>query len=392
MKQGYGLPKKLTANHSFYLLLIICWLGVCQGGAATLGTSFTYQGRLADNGANASGIYSLRFTAYDAATAGTQVGATVTLTNVSIVQGYFTVELDFGTAFSDQERWLSLAVATNGGSFISLTPRQKFTPSPVALYAISSGALSNPLSSTQIGTNQVVKSINGLKDSVTLVAGENVTVLSNPNANQLAISSGAFTGNLADYSTHGLYIITNTSSTKMIVELWGAGGGGGGGGGAGHCSSTFYPGGTGGPGGAGGYCRAVLPLSPGAVYKIRIGAGGAGGAGGFLPGPNSSGTPGQPGQPGADTTIENSSGTVLLRSTGGQPGGGGPGGVCSVSSQNSGTNGPAGYGDMNAPIRRVGYVSGTITPLGVTGGGGGGSGLSAASGQVGGDGYAVLQW
>jgi hypothetical protein len=66
--------------------------------------------------------------------------------------------------------------------------------------------------------------------------------------------------------------------------------------------------------------------------------------------------------------------------------------VCSVSSQNSGTNGPPGFGDMNAPIRRVGYVSGTITPLGVTGGGGGGSGLSAATGQIGGDGYAVLQW
>ena len=41
------------------------------------GTAFTYQGRLTDQGAPANGIYDLRFTVYDALTAGNPVGLTV---------------------------------------------------------------------------------------------------------------------------------------------------------------------------------------------------------------------------------------------------------------------------------------------------------------------------
>jgi hypothetical protein len=82
-------------------------------------------------------------------------------------------------------------------------------------------------------------------------------------------------------------------------------------------------------------------------------------------------------------TVEDANGGVLLRSTGGQAGGGGPGGVCNVFSQNPGTNGPPGFGDLNAPIRRVGFTTGSITPVGVTGG---------ASGAAGGNGYAIIMW
>jgi hypothetical protein len=207
----------------------------------------------------------------------------------------------------------------------------------------------------------------------------------------VTLTASTFPNLLAEYSSPGLYSITNTSSTRLVAELWGSGGGGGGGGGSANCSANFYGGGAGGTGGAGGYCRAIISLAPGAIYKVRIGSGGAGGAGGFT-NPNSPGTPGQPGQPGQDTTIEDGVGNVLLKSTGGQPGGAGPGGVCGVSSQNSGTNGAPGFGDLNAPLRRVGYTTGTIVPTGVVGGSGSASALGPPSGAQGGNGYALIQW
>ncbi len=44
---------------------------------ATLGTGFTYQGRLADGGAPAEGTFDFEFKLYDDPTDGAQVGSTV---------------------------------------------------------------------------------------------------------------------------------------------------------------------------------------------------------------------------------------------------------------------------------------------------------------------------
>lgn len=365
--------------------------------ASPLASSFTYQGRLYDGfNTNTTGSYMFRFSLFDSQTFGNQIGLTVVVTNVAVSDGFFTVGLDFGNGvFTNAARWLSIDVATNiGGVFSTLAPRQNVSASPFALYSVSSGSISSPIDASQIAANSVVKSINGLKDVVNLVAGANATVTQDTNSNLITISTsggGAWPNNLSEYANAGLYSITNLNSTRMSVELWGAGGGGGGGGGSGSCGSFFYSGGAGGNGGAGGYCRAIVTLTPGLIYKIRVGVGGAGGAGGFT-NPNVSGTPGQPGQVGQDTTVEDAIGNVIFRSSGGQGGGRGVGGVCNVSSQNTGTNGAAGSGDINAPIKRVGYTIGSMTPSGVIGGTGSNAGLAPAAGSSGGNGYALIMW
>ncbi|MCX7841183.1 MAG: hypothetical protein N2559_17230, partial [Anaerolineae bacterium] len=101
---------------------------------AALGTAFTYQGQLKDDGAPANGTYDFEFALFDAATAGTQVGLTVTLNNVAVTNGLFTVQLDFGNPFWQQQTYLQVRVRKSGTtSFTTLNPRQTLTAAPVAM-------------------------------------------------------------------------------------------------------------------------------------------------------------------------------------------------------------------------------------------------------------------
>ncbi len=105
-----------------------------------VGTAFTYQGRLTDGGRPANGTYDFRFILYDAAVGGSQVGEIITLDNVPVHQGAFTVQLDFGrNAFDGNARWLEIAVrpGNSSGGYNILTPRQPITPVPYALYSLA---------------------------------------------------------------------------------------------------------------------------------------------------------------------------------------------------------------------------------------------------------------
>ncbi len=103
---------------------------------ATLGTGFLYQGRLKDGDRPASGLYNFRFKLYTAQSGGSQVGPTVTRSNVLVSNGLFAVLLDFGAgAFTGEARWLQVEVARGGGVFpwYVLPPRQPIYAVPYAL-------------------------------------------------------------------------------------------------------------------------------------------------------------------------------------------------------------------------------------------------------------------
>lgn len=106
--------------------------------AAPVTTAFTYQGRLQMNGAPYSGSADFVFRLHDDAAAGAQVGADVTLAGVSVLEGLFTVELDFGAVFDGTALWLETEVMTPGdGGPTLLAPRQSLTAAPYALYALN---------------------------------------------------------------------------------------------------------------------------------------------------------------------------------------------------------------------------------------------------------------
>ena len=104
---------------------------------ARLGTGFTYQGRLTQNGATVTAVCDFEFELWDAATDGTQQGTTKTASAVQVSQGLFTIaSLDFGArAFMGDGRWLEISVRcpAGAGDFTTLSPRQALLATPYAL-------------------------------------------------------------------------------------------------------------------------------------------------------------------------------------------------------------------------------------------------------------------
>ena len=164
------------------ILVVALWYNVLTVAAQT--TAFSYQGQLNDGGSPANGSYDIQFKLFDSLTAGAQVGSTVSVTNVAVSSGIFTVTLDFGaSAFPGANRWLEISVRLAGaGTYTTLTPRQALTSTPYALKSLStttadglSAACVGCVSSTQIGAG----SGNYIQNTTTQQVGSNFNISGN---------------------------------------------------------------------------------------------------------------------------------------------------------------------------------------------------------------------
>ena len=109
---------------SFVALVVCPGIVLAQGG-----TELSFQGRLLDAGAPANGNYDVTIRLYDDVVGGTEVGLANTFSGLGIIDGLFTVELDFGAdAFDNQDRWLEIEVDGT-----PLAPRQAVTRTPYAI-------------------------------------------------------------------------------------------------------------------------------------------------------------------------------------------------------------------------------------------------------------------
>src|ERR1700722_4097139 len=93
-------------------------------------TAFTYQGQLNASGAFPTGEYLFTFTLFDDSSGGNMVGSPLS-ENVQVIDGLFTVDLDFGQAFGPTQYWIEISV--NGQV---LENRQRVNSVPVADYAL----------------------------------------------------------------------------------------------------------------------------------------------------------------------------------------------------------------------------------------------------------------
>lgn len=137
-----------TARPRFYpgllfaLLLALTVTGIVGASASApqvpatqVSTAFTYQGKLADGGSPANGSYDFLFSPFDAASGGLQVANSQIREDVAVVDGFFTVTLDFGTGlFEGDARWLEVDVrpGASTGSYTTLSPRTLLTAVPYA--------------------------------------------------------------------------------------------------------------------------------------------------------------------------------------------------------------------------------------------------------------------
>ncbi|MDB6111623.1 MAG: hypothetical protein JWR69_3373 [Pedosphaera sp.] len=164
-------------------------------------SAFTYQGRLNDQGAPATGSYDLQFGLWTAASGPIQVGEPLTNAAVAVSNGLFTVTLDFGP-FPGADRWLEIGVRTNGGgAFTLLSPRQAITPTPKAIYSTSAGSADS------------VDAANISGGTVNFARLPSELVVDNESGVNL---SGTFSGNGAGLNNLNATNLTGTISTTVL--------------------------------------------------------------------------------------------------------------------------------------------------------------------------------
>jgi len=154
-------------KHKLSAALVLASLAILNSQLCTLhaqGTAFTYQGRLQDGANPANGNYDFTFSAWNAASGPAQVDGTLAIGNTAVSNGLFTVTLDFGNQFPGANRWLEIAVRTNGGgAFVTLAPRQQLTATPYAVTAgnVVSGGLAAGSYPSALTLNNAANQISG---------------------------------------------------------------------------------------------------------------------------------------------------------------------------------------------------------------------------------------
>ncbi len=172
--------------------------------ASSVGTAFTYQGRLTDGGSLANGSYDFRFQLYDAASVGNQLGDIIQ-DDVSVTDGLFTVVLDFGVgAFNGDARWLEIGVrpGASAGAYTTLSPRQVLSPAPYALALPGLWTEQNATSPNLIGGHSA-NSVAGGVVGATIGGGGRSDAANQATANYATVGGGLSNVASGPYATVG---------------------------------------------------------------------------------------------------------------------------------------------------------------------------------------------
>ena len=135
--------------------IISMFVAVTAVSAFAQGSGFNFQGRMNDGANPANGHYDLQFRLFDAVTGGNQINSIVSVPDTILVNGVFSVTLDFGaSAFNNPNSvFIEIAVKLNGSpnAFTILGPRQQLTAVPFAVRAISADSATSALNAFNAG-------------------------------------------------------------------------------------------------------------------------------------------------------------------------------------------------------------------------------------------------
>ncbi len=175
--------KRNCLNMVYILILTLALAPIVSGEIPEI---ISYQGVLTDaNGLPLNGSFDITVNIYDQAVGATPLWGE-THTGVSVSKGIFNVMLGKVNSFPESLDFSApywLGVAVNGGG--ELAPRLEFASVGTAF--MSKSVADGSITDAKIAGGQVVKSINGVTDNVTVSAGENIIVSNS--ANEISISA-----------------------------------------------------------------------------------------------------------------------------------------------------------------------------------------------------------
>lgn len=239
----------------YVVLLVILLLNSSFAQAQLSSGTFTYQGRLGDAGMPAAGTYDFEFSFYDT---DDEFGvlipgcSTVTVEDIEVSDGYFSVELDPGLGcFTGANVFLQIGVRPydSTDAYEILEPRQQVTAGPMAQYAENASLLEGFAASSFL-TNITVDSplevdltdpqepqlsidftgTGGLDDNYVNVDGDSMTgplsiIPSFSVSSSLAIS-GTYQGINVDITrdnTPAFYVRNQGSTGAVAIQAYGTG-------------------------------------------------------------------------------------------------------------------------------------------------------------------------
>ncbi|MBX3390536.1 MAG: hypothetical protein KF691_13890 [Phycisphaeraceae bacterium] len=197
--------------------------------AGIVGTNFPYQGRLTDGGAPANGTYDVQLLMFNASVGGSQQGLTQTFNDITVSNGVFTVNPDFGAQYDGEERWIEVRVrpGVSVGAYTTILPRTEATAAPYAqalkLPVTESSSITNGLltftNTNSSNTAYVMKlTSTGPSGNTAGIFFQPVMILDTNDGNGLASytsAAGAYAAYLSSSGNGGSGLVaSNTSATS----------------------------------------------------------------------------------------------------------------------------------------------------------------------------------
>lgn len=204
-----SLPKETEMKKIFFVLTMSAFMVVSIYGQG-IPETINYQGLLKDTSGVIvpNGNYSITFKLYDSESGGTELWSETKL--VHVIDGIVNTRLGNLTSIPASifagMTWLGITIETG----IELTPRIALSSVPYSFMSIN--LPDSSITETKIANAQVVKSLNGIRDDVSLVAGTNITLT--PSGNNITISSTGGGGTIGGNGTEN-YIPIFTNNTTI---------------------------------------------------------------------------------------------------------------------------------------------------------------------------------
>jgi hypothetical protein len=209
-----------TMQRWMVVLIVFC-VGVVvfpHDGSAQIPRTLSYQGILSDTlgTPKPDGMYAITFRLYDAPSGGTLLW--VETQSLQVKRGLFSAVLGSQTPFPssltfERQYWLGIQPASDP----ELAPRIALTSVGYSLNSLSADSAriagtvpNNSITANKIAAGQVVKSINNIRDAVTLRAQGGATITSS--GDTITINAGSGGGGT------GVQSIQNTNNTIDIIN------------------------------------------------------------------------------------------------------------------------------------------------------------------------------